>query len=654
MPEVHCSGPSAGTGPKRGSGRDSMPSIETGRPPRWVSHTTAFSASRSPAQRSSGSRSASATARITARMSNGFLRPGLVVLGEDLADRAPGRSRARSAGTSETSRSLGSSVGARRGKRSPGRDVGALVVGEQHLAGAGEVGRPVLRLPVRAHHALVAADAEVVLGRHAARVVQRLLAGEHHRAVGRHHEDALGVHEHRRLGVPVRLRADVDAADDDVDLAAGLGELHDPPQRRGHPVHVLRAGVHRDLRARGDGEPLDGDLELLGEVERGDHPPALGLGQRAERARRVAEQRDAQHPLRVALGAVADQPDDDAGLVRGRRPVDRDELAVVVEVVLDELAGRDRRAGLGALGREQLDDLGRVQRAAAAGGDDPLRALVERLQRAPSAGRRPRPRRRGRAGLKMRSTRSRSSPPSRMRTRSWTSSSPSPALIGAKRPMIALASSGANSIVGQAYSSRRFQCRRSRGRRRDWNERIASNAWRTIRSSSGSAVIRPVSSRTGVRSRTSASADEALVARVLARLRAEQVDVVGGRQPLELEVAQPPQVQPLGDHRVQAAERVVLGERRRPVRARSWRRRPPCRARGPARTPRARRPAAGRRRRRASRAAPRRRAARRGRRAPARPSGTVRACAASARSAAGSSSGSPSVAATWWRTPSCS
>ena len=48
-----------------------------------------------------------------------------------------------------------------------------------------------------------------------------------------------------------------------------------------------------------------GTLELLGEVERGDHAPALGLGERAERARRVAEQHDAAHALRVALGAVA-------------------------------------------------------------------------------------------------------------------------------------------------------------------------------------------------------------------------------------------------------------------------------------------------------------------------------------------------------------
>ena len=77
--------------------------------------------------------------------------------------------------------------------------------------------------------------------------------------------------QHRRLGVPVRLGADVDAGDDDVDLAAALGERDDPAQRPGHPVHVLGAAVHRDLGAGGQGEPLDRHAQLLGEVERGDH-----------------------------------------------------------------------------------------------------------------------------------------------------------------------------------------------------------------------------------------------------------------------------------------------------------------------------------------------------------------------------------------------
>ena len=157
--------------------------------------------------------------------------------------------------------------------------------------------------------------------------------------------------------------------------------VHDPPERRRDPVHVLRAGVHRDLRARGHGEPLARHAELLGEIERGDHAAALRLGERAERPGRVAEQRHPQHALGIALCAVADQPDDDACAVRCRRPVDRRQRAVSLEVVLDELAGWDDRPWVGAPRREHLDDLGRMDRATATGGDDPLGALVERLQR---------------------------------------------------------------------------------------------------------------------------------------------------------------------------------------------------------------------------------------------------------------------------------
>ena len=116
------------------------------------------------------------------------------------------------------------------------------------------------------------------------------------------------------------------------------------------------------------------------------------------------------------------------------RAVDRDELAVVVEVVLLEVAV------------EQLDDLGRVHEPAAARGDDPLRAVVERLQRLggrlaeldgdAAAGRVEHPQH---AVLAV-----------SMRRRSWTSSSPSPVLMRAKRLMTALASAGAKSTDGQA------------------------------------------------------------------------------------------------------------------------------------------------------------------------------------------------------------
>src|SRR3712207_7238064 len=42
------------------------------------------------------------------------------------------------------------------------------------------------------------------------------------------------------------LGAHVDAGHHDVDLATVLGERDDPLERRRDPVHVLRAGVHRD------------------------------------------------------------------------------------------------------------------------------------------------------------------------------------------------------------------------------------------------------------------------------------------------------------------------------------------------------------------------------------------------------------------------
>ena len=78
VPAVYVSGPSVGGKPRRGTDLDSMPMRHTGMPPRWASCTTAVSASAMPAQRSSGSWSWSLTARMSVRMSNGFLRSGLV------------------------------------------------------------------------------------------------------------------------------------------------------------------------------------------------------------------------------------------------------------------------------------------------------------------------------------------------------------------------------------------------------------------------------------------------------------------------------------------------------------------------------------------------------------------------------------------------
>ena len=93
--------------------------MATGQPPSRASHATAISASRIAAQRSSGGWSWSATARITARMSNGFLRPGLVS-SEKISPTVRRSDSGASWGALRTSRSTGSSLAARRGKRSPG------------------------------------------------------------------------------------------------------------------------------------------------------------------------------------------------------------------------------------------------------------------------------------------------------------------------------------------------------------------------------------------------------------------------------------------------------------------------------------------------------------------------------------------------------
>ncbi len=72
-----------------------------------------------PAHRSSVGWSWSASARITVRMSKAFLRSGLLV-DEKISPTVVKSLSAMSWGKSETSRSTGSVVSARRGRSSPG------------------------------------------------------------------------------------------------------------------------------------------------------------------------------------------------------------------------------------------------------------------------------------------------------------------------------------------------------------------------------------------------------------------------------------------------------------------------------------------------------------------------------------------------------
>src|SRR5262252_10788509 len=64
------------------------------------------------------------------------------------------------------------------------RNVGVVIVAEQDAASLIDVARPVLRLAIEAHDAVVAADALVVFSRDAARIIERALAGEHHSCLG--------------------------------------------------------------------------------------------------------------------------------------------------------------------------------------------------------------------------------------------------------------------------------------------------------------------------------------------------------------------------------------------------------------------------------------------------------------------------------------
>ena len=149
--------------------------------------------------------------------------------------------------------------------------------------------------------------------------------------------------EHRRLGVPVRLATDVDPGDDDVHLAAGLGELDQPTQGERDPVHVLGAGVHRDQRTARHGEPLDRQPVLERVGERGVHAPALRLGEVAEPLRRVGQDGHALHALGDHGGVVGEQPDDQVRDVGARLAVDGDEPVVGVEFELHERVGRQTR-----------------------------------------------------------------------------------------------------------------------------------------------------------------------------------------------------------------------------------------------------------------------------------------------------------------------
>ena len=248
------------------------------------------------------------------------------------------------------------------------RPVGMLVVLTHDLAGRFEVGCPVLRLAVGTHDAVVAAEAEVVFGRDAAREVERLLAGEHHRAVGGHDQDPFGVHQHGRLGVPVGLTTDGDAGDDDVDLATSLGEFNQLAQHNRDPVHVFGAAGHGDAGASRHRVPLEGGVVFFRQLQRPDGHPAFRFGEGCQLLGRVPEQHHPGDPFRVAFRGGRQQAADEAAVVIPLRPVDWLEGALIGHGVFGEVA---------TVFGQAVDQLVRVDRTALLRHDDILPVAVE-------------------------------------------------------------------------------------------------------------------------------------------------------------------------------------------------------------------------------------------------------------------------------------
>ena len=219
-----------------------------------------------------------------------LLAPGVAALGEELAHRGK---------TADPVVGAACDIARHRVRAGPLArpllarcDVGVVVVTQQQFVGAFQVGRGVLRLAV-AGHDLQAADAFVRFCRHRTRDLERALARQHHVAPRRHHQRAAAMHQHRRFGVPVRLRADARPVDQHVDHAASFRELDDATQHCRGPVEVLGAGVEGDAGTARQGHPFHGHAQRFGVVERGDDAAALAFAQRAHVLVRVAEQQHA-------------------------------------------------------------------------------------------------------------------------------------------------------------------------------------------------------------------------------------------------------------------------------------------------------------------------------------------------------------------------
>ena len=77
----------------------------------------------------------------------------------------------------------------------------------------------------------------------------------------------------------------------------------------------------------------------LGQIQSGDDAPAFGFGESAQVLARISQQQNPRHALGILGGKVADDANDDVGLVLTVGTIDGEQIALRVEVVLDKIAG---------------------------------------------------------------------------------------------------------------------------------------------------------------------------------------------------------------------------------------------------------------------------------------------------------------------------
>ena len=124
----------------------------------------------------------------------------------------------------------------------------------------------------------------------------------------------------------------------------------------------------------------------------------------------------------------------------------------------------------------------------------------------------------------------------------------------------AASSSGGRSTGGQTLSRTRFHCRRRAGgaaglEAADAGERLHQHVLELRELDDAAGVVAH-----GRQVAHLGEGEQPLVPRVLAGHAAEEVDLLGRRQALELEVREPPELEPQGHHGVDAAVDPVLAE----------------------------------------------------------------------------------------------